>query len=193
MRVVGFGHKAQVGKDTAANYLEGHTARRVKRVAFADKLKRIAMDLFGLSYEQCYGPPEIKEAVDPRYGKSPRQIMQELGEKMREIHEHIWVDTVFNATIPPLQKRGYDYFAISDVRYPNEGDRIHHFQGVVVRVDRDAGGSSVGADHSSETAMEDYEEWDFIIENNGTFEEYYAKVDDLMEEIDGREKGQDHH
>ena len=151
------------------------------------------MLLFGLSYEQCYGPKSIKEAVDPRYGKSPREIMQGVGEKMREIYEDIWVDTVFNTVIPPLAEEGFDCFIISDVRYPNEGDRVHHFKGTVVRVDRDAGGSSVGADHPSETAMDDYGEWDFIIDNNGTFEEYYAKVDGLMEEIDDRAKEQDHH
>ena len=191
--VIGLGHKAQVGKDTAAEYLEGRHPGVVKRVGFADKLKQITMDLFGLSYEQCYGSKEVKETVDPRYGKSPRQIMQEVGEKMREIYEDIWVDTVFNTTIPPLEESGYDFFVISDVRYPNEGDRVHHFEGTVVRVDREAGGTSVGADHLSETAMDDYEGWDFIIDNNGTFEEYYAKVSGLVEEIDDRKKGQDHY
>lgn len=189
MRVVGFGHKAQVGKDTSAKYLECQSSRKVKRVAFADKLKEVTMDLFDLSYEQCYGPQEVKEAVDPRYGKTPRELMQGVGEKLREVYEHVWVDYVFNKTIPPLEESGYDCFAISDVRYPNEGDRIHHFQGEVARIDRIAGGCSVGADHPSETAMEDYEDWDFIIDNNGTFEELYAQVDDLMEELYGREKG----
>jgi hypothetical protein len=93
MRVVGLGYKAQVGKDTAADYLEGRHPGAAKKVAFADKLKKITMDLFGLSHEQCYGSKEVKETIDPRYGKSPRQIMQEVGDKMRQIYEE---DLIFS-------------------------------------------------------------------------------------------------
>lgn len=184
MKIVGFGCKAQVGKDTAAAYLEQKFPGKVKQVAFADKLKRITMDLFGLTHDQCYGPKEIKETVDPRYGLSPREIMQKVGEKMREIHPSIWVDTVFNSTIPRGVEEGFDCFVISDVRYPNEGDRVHENGGVVVRVDRVAGGTSVGSNHSSETSMDDYTEFDFIIENNSSLEDYHQQLDKLMEAID---------
>ena len=192
MRVVGFGCTAQVGKDTATEYLEKKYPGRAKRVAFADKLKQVCMLLFGLSYEQCYGSKEIKEAVDPRYGMSPREIMQKVGDGMREIYPEIWVDTVFHTTIPGHQKEGYDFFVISDVRYPNEGDKIHTENGTLVKVLRGAGGVEVGADHSSETAMQDYKDFDFVIDNNGTFDEYFERLDKLMEEIgqNGREESQ---
>ena len=192
MRVVGFGCTAQVGKDTATEYLEKKYPGRVKRVAFADKLKQVCILLFGLSDEQCYGSKEIKETVDPRYGMSPREIMQKVGEGMRKIYPEIWVDTVFYTTIPDHEKDGYDFFVVSDVRYPNEGDKIHAENGTLVKVLRDGGGVEVGADHSSETAMQDYTNFDFIIDNNGTFQEYYERLDKLMEEIEhhGREERQ---
>ena len=194
MKVVGLGCTAQVGKDTAAEYLERKYPGRVKRVAFADKLKKTAMDLFGLSWEQCYGPTEVKEAIDPRYGKSPRQIMQELGEKMREIYEDIWVDTVFYTTIPSHEKEGFDCFVISDMRYPNEADGIHSRRGHVVKIKREGVGVIAGKEHSSETAMRDYQDFDFVIENNSSFWDYFDKLDQLMEEIDyGRIQGQDNH
>ena len=189
MRVVGLGCTAQVGKDTAAEYWEKKYPGQVKRVAFADKLKQVCMLLFGLSYEQCYGSKEIKETIDPRYGMSPREIMQKVGEAMRKIYPDIWVDTVFYTTIPDHQKDGYDFFVISDVRYPNEGDKVHKESGTLVKVLRDAGGVEVGAEHSSETAMKKYTDFDFIIDNNGSFEEYFGKLDELMEEIGyGREE-----
>lgn len=188
MKVIGLGCTAQVGKDTAAEYLEKKFPGRVKRVAFADKVKNTAMEVFGLSWEQCYGPQEIKEAVDPRYGMTPREIMQGIGEKMREIWPSIWVDTVFNATIPQLLEEGFELFVISDVRYPNEGDKVHENGGCVVKIIREDGGVTVGHEHSSETAMRNYEDFDFVIENNGTFEEFYAEVDRVMEEINVREE-----
>lgn len=189
MYIVGLGCTAQVGKDTAASYLEKKHPGKVKRVAFADKLKQMAMDVFGLTQEQCYGAVEVKEAVDPRYGLSPREIMQGIGEKMREIYPAIWVDTVFNSTIPELEQQGYNCVVISDVRYPNEGDKVHEHGGFVVRIDRKSGGTSVGASHSSETAMANYEDFDFIVENNGTFEGFFEQIDRMMEEIGyGREE-----
>jgi len=190
MKVIGLGCTAQVGKDTAAEYWEKKFPGTVKRVAFADKLKQVCMLLFDLSYEQCYGSKEIKETIDPRWGMSPREILQKVGEGMRKIYPDIWVDTVFYTTIPDHQKDGYDFFVISDVRYPNEGDKVHKEDGTLVKVLRDAGGVEVGADHSSETAMKDYTNFDFIIDNNGSFEEYFETLDKLMEQINGREEGQ---
>lgn len=189
MQVIGLGCTAQVGKDTAAEYLEKKYPGKVKRVAFADKLKQVCMLLFGLSYEQCYGSKEVKEAIDPRYGMSPREIMQKVGEGMRKIYPNIWVDTVFYTTIPEHQKEGYDCFVVSDVRYPNEGDKIHAEAGTLIKVLRDEGGVEVGSEHSSETAMKDYTDFNFVIENNGTFEEYFEKLDKIAEAIvhNGRE------
>lgn len=183
MLVIGFGCTAQVGKDTAAEYLEKKYPGRVKRVAFADKLKVVAMELFGLSWEQCYGSQQVKEAVDPRYGMTPREILQGIGEKMRQVYPDIWIDTVFNTTIPEFQKQGFDCFVISDVRYPNEGNKIHNIGGKVVRVVRTGSGVTVGTGHSSETSMQDYKGFDFVLENNGSFGDYFLKLDQLIKEI----------
>lgn len=188
MRIIGLGCTAQVGKDTAAEYLEKKYPGRVKRVAFADKLKKICMDLFGLTYEQCYGSQQIKEKIDPRYGLTPREIMMGVGEKMREIFPSIWVDTVFYTTIPECEKEGFDCFVVSDVRYPNEADKIHGKGGKVVKIVRDGAGVTVGAGHSSETAMRNYEDFDLIIDNNGSLEDYFKKLDTMMEEIYGGKK-----
>ncbi len=183
MHIIGLGCTAQVGKDTAAEYLEKKYPGKVKRVAFADQLKNVARDLFDLSWEQCYGSHEVKEAVDPRYAKSPRQIMQELGEKMREIHPSIWVDKVLQNIIPRYALEGYDCFIVSDMRYPNEANGIIVQRGVVVKVDRKGVGVNAGKDHSSETALRDFNKFDFVVDNNGSFEEFYNQLDLIMHEI----------
>jgi lambda repressor-like predicted transcriptional regulator len=192
MKVVGFGCTAQVGKDTASTHLEEQYPGKFKRVAFADELKKAAMSIFDLSHEQCFGSQEIKETVDPRYGKSPRQLLQELGVKMREIFPDIWVAKVFLETIPRLQEQGYEGFAVSDVRFPNEADWIRKYGGIVVRVTRAGSGTTVGADHASETSLKDYV-CDVEISNNGTFEEYFEKLDRMTEEVlqYGGDEGQD--
>lgn len=186
MRIIGLGFTAQVGKDTAAEYLEKKYPGKVKRVSFADKLKTVCMDMFGLSYEQCYGTKKQKETVDSRYGLTPREIMQGVGDKMRQIVPSIWMDTVFYSTIPQELAKGYDCLVVSDVRYPNEADKIHEVGGTVVKIIRDAGGVDVGTSHPSETSMLNYTNYDFLIDNNGSFEDFFKKIDAMMEEIDGR-------
>jgi len=193
MTFIGLGTSAQVGKDTIANYLEKKYVGSVKRVGFADKLKEIAMSLFGLSYEQCYGSNAVKETVDPRYGKSSRQIMQELGEKMREIYPNIWIATVFYVTIPKLREQGFITFVISDVRYLNEAEWLQRDGGFLVKVTRPGSGTSVGATHASETQLNDFKNFDYYINNDGSLEELYTKVDALVEVINGRTSGWDNH
>ncbi len=184
MQIIGLGCTAQVGKDAAAEYLEKLYPGKVKRVAFADKLKQVAMDVFGLSWEQCYGSQEVKETVDPRYNMSPREIMQGIGDKLRKVYSDVWIDAVFNVTIPKFAAQGFDCFVISDVRYPNEADKIHKMGGAVVKITREGSGVTVGASHSSETSMNNYQDFDFVLENNGGFEEYYRKLDQLMGELE---------
>ena len=187
VEILGLGVTAQVGKDTAAEYIEENYPG-AHRVAFADKLKQISIMLFGLSQEQCYGPVEIKEKIDPRYGLTPREILQALGQKMREIYPDIWVDTVFYTTIPELKEQGFDKFIVSDVRYPNEADKVRDREGEVVKIEREAGGVSVGAKHTSETAMLNYTDYFTIVDNNGTLEEFYARIDTLAEELGWQSK-----
>jgi len=192
MKIIGFGCTAQVGKDTAAEHLETRFPGSVKRVAFADKVKDVGMLVFGLSHEQCYGSQEIKETVDPRYDLTPREILQGIGQKLREIYDLIWVDSLFNTTIPEAEEAGFDCAVISDVRYPNEGDKVHTVGGTLVKVTRKGSGVTVGAEHSSETAMRNYTNFDFIIENNESLPEYLEKIDKLVEAIGyGGEERQD--
>lgn len=183
MLIIGFGCTAQVGKDTAANYLLGKYPGLAERVGFADKVKEVARSLFGLNEEQLYGPAAVKEATDTRYDITPREILQGIGQKMREIYEPVWVDAVFNVTIPELEKAGRNLVLISDVRYPNEADKIHEHGGIVVKVERSLGGTSVGANHSSETSMRNYKNFDYVLENNGSLQDYYWKLDKLMVEV----------
>jgi len=53
------------GKDTVADVL--FVRRHVAKVAFADSFKRIVKDVYKFSYEQLWGPSELREVSDPRY------------------------------------------------------------------------------------------------------------------------------
>lgn len=182
-----------------ATYLESYGG--VKRLAFADELKRVAMGLWDLSFEQVYGTEATKEAVDERWGLSPRTLMQRLGTEVgRNIHDQTWVrkaittieraqrgDTV---VLPNLVSRQFeevtfaegwaDRWAIPDCRFPGEADAIKARGGVVIKVVRP--GMPTGDMHASETEVDNVQE-DYLVVNDGTLVELELKVRDISRRI----------
>jgi len=171
--IIAFGHKKRTGKDSAGQYLERKYG--FVRLAFADALKEGAMAIFGLSHVQCYGPTEIKEAVDPRWDMSPRGILQAMGEGMRQaIYPDVWVRIVQERMLADRTKN----YVITDLRYPNEAQMVRKLGGMLVRIDR----PGIPQDnHISETAMDDFE-YDDTIYNTGSdnFRQLYASVDRIL-------------
>lgn len=100
---------ASSGKTWSANYLvQNHN---FVRVAFADKLKEIASDLFHVTG---------KNGAD-------RKVLQDLGQKMREIQPDVWVDYLLNTvneyegTLNRWQfKDNPTGIVLDDLRYVNE-------------------------------------------------------------------------
>jgi dephospho-CoA kinase len=174
--IIGLGYKARAGKDTIADYLvENHG---FKKIAFADALKRGCMEIFGLDYEQCYG--DTKEVVDAFWNLTPRYILQKVGtECLRNVFDpEIWVKSV--------EKRVTDggRWVIADARFINEAQAVKRWGGLVVRVDRQIAGATGGiAQHASEIEMDNYKEWDAVINNDGTFEDLYRRVDEVIKYV----------
>lgn len=116
MKIVGLLGPAGSGKTTVANYLvEKYGA---KRYAFGDPLKELAKRTLDFSDDQLYGSQSTKEAVDPRYGFSPRWFLQRLGtEGVRTVFgDDFWVQLCLERIYkdrPPLA-------VIDDVRFVNE-------------------------------------------------------------------------
>jgi hypothetical protein len=105
---------------------------------------------------------------------TPRLILQLLGtEGGRDvIHPNIWV----NATLGKIKED--DKVIITDCRFPNEVEGIKKRKGVVVRVVRPSKIST--STHPSETSLNDYKDWDYIIINDGTLEDLERKVREML-------------
>lgn len=82
---------------------------------------------------------------------------------------------------------------ITDVRFPNEAQAIKDRGGVVIRVERDTpkvaalftrkDGSTefiTAKEHPSETALDNYKDFDYVIDNNGTIENLIDKVQEIL-------------
>lgn len=91
-----------------------------------------------------------------------------------------------------LSKKEYDNmfysqqnWIITDVRFPNEVEAIKKRGGIVIRINRDQvfmnqkraiKTKEQGFEHPSETALDDYKDFDVTINNHGTLEDLFNEV-----------------
>lgn len=118
--VIGLCGPAGAGKSTIAEYLQD--VYGAKRYSLAEPLKDIAARTLDFTHEQLYGTQSQKEAIDPRYGFSPRWFLQKLGTDgcRGVLGSDIWV----NALLRRIRTEAPKYAVVEDVRFPNEADAI---------------------------------------------------------------------
>jgi hypothetical protein len=180
--IIAFGHLKGTGKDTIARYLAAcvktqRPGMTVIKTGFADLLKDVCYMLYGWAglkpgyeYEDTEGRAK-KEEVLPALGKSPRRIWIEVGNKIRDVYEDTWIDFV-------LKGVSADLLIISDLRYPNEAEKIKAQGGLVFKVTR---GSQQYTSDVADDALLDYQGWTDGVLNDGTLEELYHKAVGLAE------------
>lgn len=182
MLIVGLAGKKQSGKDSIGDYLTYKFGMGAKKFWFATKLKEDLIQRYGLTREQCYGTNEQKNSITKyRWEEMPgaklvnvyghtflkgkcglmtaREFMQFYGTDIcRAINNNIWVD----ACMYDIKNSYQPLSIVCDMRYPNEVEAVHKAGGIVVRLTRDVG---AGDTHSSETALDNYDEFDYIVDN----------------------------
>jgi hypothetical protein len=167
--LIGLSGRKFSGKDTVASYLANDYERR----KFADKLKRMVSVLLDCSLldleNQTFKESKVLGDL------TGREILQTLGTDWgRNLDENIWV----NAAMYGI--RIDDKIVFSDVRFPNEVKAIKDRGGKVIRIERL--GMSID-NHPSETALDDYKDWDYIIRNYGSLESLVGQVKDMREKL----------
>jgi len=123
---------------------------------------------------------EVHECYVELIKMTPRLLLQFIGTDLfrNQLHPNTWVNATMaeyklydyalarNGTkeIKNIQK--YPNWIISDVRFPNEVEAIKKAGGFVIRIERDV----EKFDHFSETALDDYDDFKFVMENSGDIE-----------------------
>ncbi len=176
-KLIGLSGKKRSGKDSIGSYLEREHGYTVDY--FAKPLKEAVRNTF--HWTKAHTDGDLKEVVDPFWGKSPRQVMQLWGtETGRAIDVEIWVKS-FQLRVQHGLDSGHVKYVITDVRFENEYAIIKKLGGEVWRVERPS--LPVSTDmHPSETSLDSYNHFDQVIMNDGTLEDLYRKVEKALKD-----------
>jgi hypothetical protein len=115
-----------------------------------------------------------------------RVLLQTYGTDIarKRFDDQFWVKTMAKRINNDTKT---DVIIVTDVRFPNELEDIHDFidgwRIIPIRIERNIPRDALIQEHASETALDDYRFWEFIIDNNGTLEEFKDSSKILSERI----------
>lgn len=163
------GSVAGAGKSTAAAYLTRHYG--YYEVTFATPLYEIAIEYFGMQ-------------------RKNRGLLQDIGQKMREIDPDVWVNYAFSEAKLYQSSQGV---VISDVRQMNEFDRgiKEHYIPLRIVCDRDIAIQRMitrdgFCDESKLDGVMEDQTRDLIVPqiyNNDSMEHFYKEIDKFIKSI----------
>lgn len=173
--------KKYSGKTTFSSYID--KSGSFVSFAFADPIKKICKETFSLTDDQLHDPI-LKETLDPRWNKTPRELFQIVGTDLfrERFDKDIWVNVVRHQVnrVDPEKN-----IIFTDIRFQNELDFIVSLNRsepvVVVEIRRPHDHRSSMDTHSSETVELEYPYKTFL-DNDGTLEEFYEKINQFKVE-----------
>ncbi len=151
----------------------------IKLYSFAEPLKSFCMEVLGLTYKQCYGSDKNKNTytsckwnnisndIKNKHGyvnglMRARKVMQIFGTDMvRTMLDDAWPI----ATYRKIKKEKMELAIVTDARFPNEISLGKECGVVSIRLMRDICKKD---SHPSETALDDYKEFDKVFDNRTT-------------------------
>lgn len=192
--------------DDFTEWASYHMWPYVKKYSFATPLKTIAKELFGVTEEQCHGTnkqknekiehllwenmPGVVTNEDDWKGlwqeenlhyhdegpMTAREFLQFLGTNiMRKIYDNVWCEVLINS----IKAQSPLLAVVDDLRFENEANYIQKNGGKIIRFTRKPHNDN----HDSETALDDFEGFDAVIDNNSlSIKETNQKILETLDE-----------
>ena len=204
--VVAISGKAQSGKSSSHELIkniinEKYPDYKIIRKPFAEKLKQIAEDLFGwdgdknIYYKQTTihsfdSFDEIHQEVIKDEG---RPLLINIGQAMRNIRDTVWADYVKKNILNDIKNNEAHkkIYIIDDIRFRNEVNILKAFgsKSLIIRLERE---SQLDIDDISEHDLDNFNDWDFYIKNNGSMDELARQLNGVVDSIIERSKRNAH-
>lgn len=165
--IIIFSGKQYAGKDTAAKIMLDKMPN-YRRCAMGDIIKLTYGAQKGLTYDEI-------EKNKAKY----RSDLIVLGNWGREQDPDYWLKKIIN------QKGN---IIVTDVRVPHEYEVFKNAGAITIRVEatretRAKRGQLIGENDITEVGLDNEKNWDYIIDNNSTYEYLKSQVEKIIDEI----------
>jgi hypothetical protein len=181
-RIIGLYSPApQSGKTFTATVL---AQKGFMLMSFAEPIKHMAVKFFTfMGYPKDEALKLVwtqKEKHIPEIKTTVRRVLQTLGTEWGRdcIDQNIWVDCMMHR-IYAYSKRKPGNIVIDDVRFLNEAEIIKKLNGEVWKIVRPV--ANHDGSHQSEGALDNWNQFDQVIENDGTLHDFRMKIDSLLQ------------
>lgn len=176
IQLIGVSGKKRSGKDEFFKIFNDFSGNIYDCTKFAGKLKTICSIITGQPEFKFYDGTYCDEYL-PDWNMTVREIQQLIGTELfrNTLDKDVWVKSLF------VDFKPNDKWIITDVRFPNEIEAIKKHGGIIIRIENPNINNS--NTHSSETSLDNYNDWDYIIRNDGTLDEYKTKIKNFYEKI----------
>ena len=169
-KIIIFSGKQYAGKDTAAKILLD-SMPEFRRCAMGDIIKLTYGKEKGLSYDEI-------ERNKAKY----RADLITLGNWGRSQSPDYWLQKI-------VEQEGN--IVVTDVRIPHEYDVFKKAGAISIRIEatrdvRASRGQLIGEDDITEVGLDNITDWDYVIENNTTYEYLKTQVSKVIKDIKRR-------
>lgn len=173
----------RAGKDTVATLIAEHLEQKNANkktvfLAFSEGIHKVINLVM----------PEVYEL-----GK-PRKYLQQIGQSMRQLKPTVWIDMLFNSEEYKKAVENGSHIIVTDVRQPNEAERLHKEGFVIIKVvaDKEIRIQRVieSGDNFSPEMLEHETElilhrcpYDYLIDNSSDLVELERSISKILEEV----------
>lgn len=166
-RIIIFSGKQYSGKDTAAKIML-EKMPEYRRCAMGDIIKLTYGRQKGLTYDEI----EKNKAIY-------RQDLINLGNWGREQSPDYWLEKI-------IEQEGN--IIVTDVRVQHEYDVFKAAGAITIRVEasretRAKRGQLIGENDITEVGLDKVKDWDYVIDNNGDYENLIRQVEKIIEDL----------
>lgn len=161
--------KARSGKDTSVDYILNMYPENIK-LSFASELYRVT----GNVQRDCNFEVE-----------KDRELLQFLGEWIRGKNPNYFVECAERKLQKIASNDNSPNILVSDLRYKNEAEMLKRNNFILIRINREDRPRMTPEqeNHKSEVDLDDYNDWDYIINNDTTLDDLYEKLDEILDDI----------
>lgn len=165
LKLIGILGKSRVGKDTLATILANDLGYAIHRLSMP--VKDACHKLFNIARDNLES--DAKELVDPRYGKTPRDLLVWLTNVVqKDFPPEFFVERMLAECTSQGDSKG---IIIPDVRFEHDVNLLRKHGAVIIKVTR----VDAPVCHEHELSI-DALHGDFLLENNSTLYDFEKKA-----------------